>query len=72
MEAMHVDHAGGKGTGLKVADFRAVPACSEAHRLYHQYGAKTWEATWKVDLIQAAHEYAKASPHKHLWEAANG
>jgi len=69
MEAMHVDHAGGKSMGLKVADFHAVPACSEAHRLYHQYGAKTWERTWGVDLVLAAKQYAAASPHKHLWES---
>lgn len=71
MEAMHVDGAGGKGVGLKVADFKAVPACSEAHRLCHQYGTATWQATWKVDLEQAWRAYAAASPHRHLWEAAN-
>lgn len=68
---MHVDHAGGKGMGLKVADFEAVPACSEAHRLYHQYGAKTWERTWNIDLRQAAKQFAAASPHRHLWQSAN-
>lgn len=71
MEAMHVDGAGGKGVGLKVPDFCAVPACSEAHRLYHQYGAKTWEATWRVDLDQAWRFYRDNSPHKHLWEVAD-
>lgn len=69
MEAMHVDHAGGKGTGIKVADFHAVPACSEAHRLYHAHGARTWERSWGIDLVEAARAYAKASPHKHLWES---
>lgn len=67
MEAMHVDGAGGKGMGLKVADYKAVPGCSEAHRLYHQYGALTWQATWNVNLDEAWRAYAKASPHKHLW-----
>jgi hypothetical protein len=68
MEAMHVDGAGGKGMGLKVADYKAVPGCSEAHRLYHQYGATTWQVTWNVNLDDAWRAYAKASPHKHLWE----
>ncbi len=72
MEAMHVDGAGGKGVGLKVADFKTVPGCSEAHRLYHQYGAVTWQATWKVNLDEAWRAYAKASPHRHLWEVSNG
>lgn len=72
MEAMHVDHAGGKGMALKVADYQAVPACSEAHRLYHQYGARTWEATWRIDLVAAAKQYAAASPHRFQWENPNG
>jgi len=72
MEAMHVDHAGGKGMSLKVADYQAVPACSEAHRLYHQYGARTWEATWRIDLVAAAKQYAAASPHRFQWENPNG
>lgn len=71
MEAMHVDGAGGKGMGLKVADFWAVPGCSEAHRLYHDHGAASWERTWRINLIEAAKQYAKASPHRHLWEAGN-
>ena len=68
MEAMHVDGAGGKGVGLKVADYHAVPGCSEAHRLYHDHGAETWQRTWRIDLIAAAKAYAKASPHRYLWE----
>lgn len=71
MEAMHVDHGGGKGMSLKVADYKAVPACSEAHRLYHQYGARSWERTWGIDLNKVWQDYAKASPHRHLWEAGN-
>ena len=69
MEAMHVDGAGGKGMGLKVADYKAVPGCSEAHRLYHQHGALSWQRAWNVDLEKAWRQYAAASPHKHLWES---
>jgi hypothetical protein len=72
MEAMHVDGAGGKGMGLKVADYKAVPGCSEAHRLYHQHGAATWQRTWGVNLDSAWRAYAAASPHRHLWEAERG
>lgn len=72
MEAAHVDHAGGKGVSIKVADFHAVPLCSEAHRLLHAHGRVTWETAFKVNLIEAAKAYAKASPHRHLWETANG
>lgn len=72
MEAMHVDFAGGKGVSLKVRDIWTVPACSEAHRLYHQHGARSWEAAWRIDLIEAAKQYAANSPHRHQWEQANG
>ncbi len=72
MEAAHVDHAGGKGVSLKVPDYFAVPLCSDAHALLHAYGRLTWETAFGVDLIEAADGYAKASPHHHLWEAANG
>jgi hypothetical protein len=67
MEAAHVDHAGGKGIGLKVADFWAVPLCTEAHRLLHDHGHVTWERSYRVDLIKAAQEYAAASPHRFQW-----
>ncbi len=67
MEAAHVDAAGGKGVGVKVADFHTVPACSAAHAEMHR-GADTWQAKYKINLIDAAKAYAKASPHRHLWE----
>lgn len=70
MEAMHVDGAGGKGMGLKVADFMAVPGCSLAHRLYHDHGAISWQLAWNIDLNAAWRAYAAASPHRHLWEEA--
>lgn len=68
IEAAHVDDAGGKGIGLKVADYKAVPACSAAHAEMHR-GAQTWQAKYKINLADAAKQYAKASPHRHQWEA---
>lgn len=70
MEAAHVDAAGGKGMGVKVADYHAVPACSEAHRLIHS-GAESFERKYGLSLIEAGKQYAKASPHRHLWEVTN-
>lgn len=67
MEAAHVDDAGGKGMQLKVADYHCVPACSAAHAEMHR-GAKTWQAKYNINLADAAKQYAKASPHRHLWE----
>jgi hypothetical protein len=65
MEAAHVDHAGGKGMGIKVSDWAAVPLCSDHHAEYHR-GARTFEATHRVDLVALADAYADRSPHKHL------
>jgi hypothetical protein len=71
MEAAHVDGAGGKGVGLKVADFHAIPACSIAHAEIHR-GSLSFEKKWGLSLIALAQAYAKASPHRHQWEASNG
>lgn len=68
IEAAHVDHAGGKGMSLKVADFHAVPLCGTSHAALHSAGAKTWQMRHGVNLLDAAQQYAKASPHRHLWE----
>lgn len=44
MEAAHVDHAGGKGVGLKVADQHCLPLCSGHHARQHRRGWHTFEA----------------------------
>ncbi len=67
IEAAHVDDAGGKGTGIKVADYHAVPACHDAHAEMHR-GARTWQRKYSIILAEAAKVYAKASPHRALWE----
>ena len=71
MEAAHVDHAGGKGASLKVADYKAVPLCQHHHAELHR-GAKTFEAVHKIDLIAAARAYAAKSPHRGRWADVEG
>ena len=63
VEAAHVDHAGGTGLGVKVADAHAVPLCSGHHGEYHQRGARTFERKHTLDLVQVASQFAHASPH---------
>lgn len=63
IEAAHVDRAGGKGTGLKVADWHAVPLCARHHQEYHR-GAATFEARRRIDLVAAAKAFASQSPHR--------
>ena len=71
MEAAHVDHAGGKGVGIKVADYKAVPLCQHHHAELHR-GAKTFEAVHKIDLVAAARAYAAKSPHRGRWADVEG
>lgn len=66
IEAAHVDHAGGKGVSLKVADYHAVPLCSGHHQQLHR-GARTFEATHAIDLVAAAAAFAGLSPHRAQW-----
>jgi hypothetical protein len=69
IEAAHFDGVGGKGVSLKVADFYAFPACSAAHSELHRIGQETWQERWRISLASAVRSYAKASPHRHEWEA---
>ncbi len=71
MEAAHVDHAGGKGTSLKVADYKAVPLCQHHHAELHR-GARTFEAKHRTDLVAAAAAYAAKSPHRGRWADVAG
>jgi hypothetical protein len=66
--AAHVDHAGGKGTGTKVADRYAVPMCDGHHREQHQRGWRTFERRYAFDAIAAAAEYWRLSPHRLKFE----
>lgn len=43
IEAAHVDYAGGKGIGTKVADRYAVPLCSTHHAMQHVMGWAAFE-----------------------------
>ena len=66
IQAAHVDNAGGKGMALKVADWKAVPACAGRHEEMHR-GAKSFEAKYRIDLVAAAAAYAAKSPHRAAW-----
>lgn len=71
IEAMHLDFAGGKGVGTKVADRYALPACSAHHRQQHLIG---WPAfisvkeTTKEQLLIAAARLWNAWPGRIAWE----
>ena len=68
MEAAHVDHAGGKGIGTKVADKFAVPMCSHHHSESHRIGRNTFEARHRINLLAAAEAYWRAWPGRIQYE----
>ncbi len=69
IEAAHFDGAGGKGMGIKVADYHAFPACTVAHAELHNIGQDSWQAKYRINLEKTVRAFAKYSPHRHLWEA---
>jgi hypothetical protein len=71
IEAAHVDYAGGKGIGTKVADRHAIPLCSLHHRLQHDKGWGTFEAKYlgiSGFACVAASAFWKAWPGRWAWE----
>lgn len=70
IEAMHLDFAGGKGTGTKVADRYSLPACSGHHRRQHSKGWATFlrELGLTEQLMLAAARLWNAWPGRLKWE----
>lgn len=73
MEAAHVDHAGGKGVGTKVADRHCIPLCSDHHARQHKRGWKTFEAECLggKSAVALAAAYWSAWPGRAAWEREN-
>lgn len=68
LEAAHVDHAGGKGMGTKVADRHAIPLCSKHHAEQHRIGWKSFEARYFFGAVGIAEDYWRAWPGRIAWE----
>lgn len=71
IEAMHLDFAGGKGVGSKVADMFSVPSCTGHHRRQHNKGWRTFSAALEIsfaDLLKAAETFWRAWPGRIAWE----
>jgi len=71
IEAAHVDYAGGKGVGTKVADRHTVPLCSLHHRCQHDKGWATFERKhFGADgwALKAAEAYWLAWPGRLAWQ----
>lgn len=73
IEAMHLDFAGGKGMGSKVADRFTVIACSYHHDRQHKRGWATFLREFGVTkeaLLEAADKMWRAWPGRLKWEAS--
>lgn len=68
MEAAHVDHAGGKGMGTKVADRHAIPLCSRHHREQHNMGWAWFQEMFVFDAVNVAAQYWAKWPGRIAWE----
>ena len=68
--AAHVDHAGGKGVGTKVADRHAIPLCDGAHEEQHRVGWRSFEARYRLNAVELAEAFWRAWPGRAAWERA--
>lgn len=68
IEAVHVDHAGGKGMASKVADKHALPLCSKHHRQQYAHGWKWFEETYIFGAVGVAAQYWTQWPGRIAWE----
>lgn len=74
MTAAHVDHAGDKGMGSKVADRHCIPLCDGHHRRQHSRGWATFERECLngKSAVALAAAYWEAWPGRIQWERDNG
>ena len=69
IEAAHVDYAGGKGMGTKVADRHAIPMCSKHHREQHSIGWLAFQNRYgKFNAEEVAARYWANWPGRIAWE----
>lgn len=71
IQAAHLDFAGGKGMGTKVADRFTVPMCAAHHAQQHAWGWGTFRRKMEVsedDLLNAAAFLWSRWPGRIAWE----
>lgn len=68
VRACHVDHAGGKGIGTKVADRHAIPMCDGHHGEQHRIGWTSFEARYRLDAVSVAAAFWRLWPGRAAWE----
>ena len=72
VQSAHVDYAGGKGMGTKVADRFSVPLCDAHHREQHNMGWTSFEMKHGINALRIANELWRRWPGRARWEATRG
>lgn len=65
IECAHVRRASNSGTGIKPSDAFTVALCRDHHQESHQFGEKSFEAKYGLDLLALAQLFYRKSPHRH-------
>lgn len=70
IRSAHVDHAGDKGMGTKVADRHCIPLSDQCHKTQHAIGWRSFQTIYLKgrDAVAMAAEYWKAWPGRVAYE----
>lgn len=69
VECAHVRNGTDGGVALKPSDRWTISLCRDHHREQHQIGEAEFERRHQLDLATLAAEFARRSPHCHLWQS---
>jgi hypothetical protein len=72
IECAHVRRSTDGGKGLKPSDRWTLSLCRSHHAEQHRIGEAAFEKRYGLDLLALATEFARRSPHRKLWEGADG
>lgn len=72
IECAHVRRGTDGGQGLKPSDQWTLSLCRWHHAEQHAIGEEAFEKRYAIDLLALAEEFARRSPHRHLWENIYG
>jgi hypothetical protein len=70
VECAHVRGGTDGGQGLKPSDQWTISLCRTHHAEQHRIGERAFEERYGLDLLSLAAEFARRSPHRHLWETS--
>jgi len=69
IEVAHVRQGHQAGTGIKPADWSAIPCCAAHHREQHAIGHQAFDRKYAINSLALAKEFAAKSPDSAMREA---